>query len=82
MGCWDSIYVNPFCSRMVLYGGILMSRMKDWMMDMEETTVDALEAGAKTVNDVLAYVNTEMATVDNAYVKKVVNELIGPDDDI
>jgi hypothetical protein len=67
---------------MVLYGGILMSRMKDWMMDMEETTVDALEAGAKTVNDVLAYVNTEMATVDNAYVKKVVNELMGPDDDI
>jgi len=59
-----------------------MSRMKDWMMDMEETTVDALEAGAKTVNDVLAYVNTEMATVDNAYVKKVVNELMGPDDDI
>ena len=67
---------------MVLYGGILMSRMKDWMMDMEETTVDALEAGAKTVNDVLAYVNTEMATVDNAFVKKVVNELMGPDDDI
>ena len=59
-----------------------MSRMKDWMMDMEETTVDALEAGAKTVNDVLAYVNTEMATVDNAFVKKVVNELMGPDDDI
>ena len=51
-------------------------------MEMEETTVDALEAGAKTDKDVLAYVNAEMATVDNAYVKKVVNELMGPDDDI
>ena len=54
-----------------------MGRMKDWMMDMEETTVDALEAGAKTDNEVLAYVNTKMATIDNAYVKKVVKELMG-----
>lgn len=36
-----------------------MSAMKRALEDIEELTVDAIEAGANTVNDVVVYVNSQ-----------------------
>ena len=38
-----------------------MGKMKNWMMDMEDCVVDAIEAGATSENGVIAYVNTHMS---------------------
>ena len=54
-----------------------MSKVKNWMMEMEDEAVTALESGAKTENDVVAFVNTRMSIVDNDYVKKVAKEIMG-----
>ena len=32
-----------------------MGRMKDWMMDMEDNIVSAIESGAKSTDDVVAF---------------------------
>tara|TARA_B110000503_G_scaffold2755_1_gene3718 strand:+ start:143 stop:319 length:177 start_codon:yes stop_codon:yes gene_type:complete len=54
-----------------------MSNMKNWMMDMEEYVVSAIEMGAKNESDVLAYVKTNMFSVDDSYVSKLTTEIMG-----
>ena len=54
-----------------------MSKMKNWMMDMEENVVSAIECGAKSTSDVVAFVNTNMSVVDEKFVVKKVKELMG-----
>ena len=54
-----------------------MSKMKNWMMDMEEYTVSAIECGAKSTSDVVAFVNTKMSVVDEKFVVKKIKELMG-----
>ena len=54
-----------------------MGRMKDWMMDMEEYVVSAIEMGAKNESDVLASVKTNMSLVDDVYVSKLTTEIMG-----
>jgi hypothetical protein len=54
-----------------------MGRVKDWMMDMEESVVDAVNLGAKTQNDVVSYVKTNMAMVDETFVRKFTQQLCG-----
>tara|TARA_Y100001963_G_C6420187_1_gene282352 strand:+ start:142 stop:354 length:213 start_codon:yes stop_codon:yes gene_type:complete len=63
-----------------------MGKMKNWMMDMEDCVVDAIEAGATSENGVIAYVNTHMSNngliCSDEYVSKVYGELMGePEDD-
>ena len=54
-----------------------MSKIKNWMMDMEEYVVSAIEMGAKNESDVLAYVKTNMFSVDDSYVSKLTTEIMG-----
>jgi len=54
-----------------------MSKMKNWMMDIEEQIVSAIEMGAKNESDVLTYVKTNMSIVDDAYVSKLTIEIMG-----
>ena len=54
-----------------------MSKMNNWMMDIEEQVVSAIEMGAKNESDVLTYVKTNMFYVDNSYVSKLTTEIMG-----
>jgi hypothetical protein len=54
-----------------------MSKMKDYMIDVEEQVIDAIAMGAKNESDVLAYVKTNMSLVDDAYVSKLTTEIMG-----
>tara|TARA_R100001377_G_scaffold30736_1_gene16771 strand:+ start:392 stop:562 length:171 start_codon:yes stop_codon:yes gene_type:complete len=54
-----------------------MSKMKNWMMDIEEQVVSAIEMGAKNESDVLTYVKTNMSLVDDTYVSKLTTEIMG-----
>ena len=54
-----------------------MSKMKNWMMDMEEYTVSAIECGATSTSEVVAFVNTKMSVVDEKFVVKKTKELMG-----
>ena len=54
-----------------------MSKIKNWMMDMEEYVVSAIEKGAENESDVLAYVKTNMFYVDDSYVSKLTTEIMG-----
>ena len=55
-----------------------MARMKNWMLEMEENTVSAIQNGAKNENDVLAYVKTNMNVVDKNYVRTLYKEFSDP----
>ena len=46
-------------------------------MDMEEYVVSAIERGAENESDVLAYVKTNMFSVDDSYVSKFTTEMMG-----
>jgi len=54
-----------------------MSKMNNWMMDIEEQVVSAIEMGAENESDVLAYVKTNMFYVDDLYVSKLTTEIMG-----
>ena len=55
-----------------------MGRIKDWMMDMEENIVSAIESGATSTSDVVAFVNTNMSLVDEKFVAMKTQEIMGP----
>lgn len=55
-----------------------MSKMKNWMMDMEDYTNMAIwDHNFSTIEDILAYVHTYLPVVDETYVKKIANEILG-----
>ena len=54
-----------------------MSKMKNWMMDMEESVESAIELGANTPNDVYTYVDSIHTYTDKSFVKKYAEELLG-----
>jgi hypothetical protein len=54
-----------------------MGKMKNWMMDMEESVIDAVNLGCKSQNDVVSYVKTNMQLVDETFVRKFTQELCG-----
>jgi hypothetical protein len=56
---------------------VFMSKIKNYMMDIEEQVVSAIEMGAKNESDVLAYVKTNMSLVDDVYVSKLTTEIMG-----
>ena len=47
-----------------------MSRVGDWLIDHDENIGYALESGAKTTQDVIAYCKTNMQHVDESYVRE------------
>jgi hypothetical protein len=55
-----------------------MSKMKNWMMDMEELIEESIAInGVKNENDVLAYVKTNMDIVDENFVKEYTTKILG-----
>ena len=54
-----------------------MSRIKDWIIDMENLVVEAIENGAKTEQEVLAHVNTYVPA-DSQYVHQLLEMFFGP----
>ena len=54
-----------------------MGRMSDWAIDMEENMVHAIEAGAASLPDVIAYLKTNMPHVDERFVEEKYNEVMG-----
>jgi hypothetical protein len=55
-----------------------MSKMKNWMMDMEELIEESIAInGVKNENDVLAYVKTNMSIVDEKFVKEYTTKILG-----
>lgn len=53
-----------------------MSGIKDWMQDMDTFVVDAIKHGAKTEDDVAAYVKTHMRIVDMGYVRRTYRDIM------
>jgi hypothetical protein len=60
---------------------MVMGRMKDWMMDMEEQADSALQSGAKSSDDVVAYVKAQMGVCDESYIRSYTEEVMGPGGD-
>ena len=54
-----------------------MSKMKNWMMDMEELVEMSILGGAVNETDVLLYVKTNMSIVDEKFVKEYTTKIIG-----
>jgi len=54
-----------------------MSKIKNWMMDMEENIVSAIESGATTTNDVVAFAKTNMSIVDEKFIAEKTEEIMG-----
>lgn len=55
-----------------------MSKMKDWMMDMEDYTNMAIwDHNFSTIEDIQDYVHTYLPVVDDNFVKKYAAELLG-----
>jgi len=48
-----------------------MGRVKSWAMDHEENVAAAIESGATSVEDVVAYCKTSMQYVDERYTKEL-----------
>ena len=57
-----------------------MSKMKSWMMDMEEAVVDCIENGASSMSDVLAGVRTAVPICDDKFVMEYVKTIMAPDE--
>lgn len=58
-----------------------MGRLKDWMMDMEEDMAMAIEYGASSSSDVLAFCRRRGVT-DEKFIKDRLQEWFGPGDEI
>ena len=59
-----------------------MGRVKDWLIDMNEHIVDAIESCATTDEDVISYCKTHMELpVDNNYVKQTIKKYKGEKDE-
>ena len=55
-----------------------MGRMSDWALEMDEQIGEALEMGATSTSDVVGFVRTNMRLVDDKYVERQVQEIMGP----
>ena len=55
-----------------------MGKMKNYMMDMEDNIVSALELGAKSTNDVVAFAKTNMSIVDEKFIGEKTKLIASP----
>ena len=54
-----------------------MGRMSDWALEMDEQIGEALEMGATSTSDVVGFVRTNMRLVDDKYIERQVQEIMG-----
>jgi len=52
-----------------------MSKIKNWIMEMEELIYDAIENGANNIEEVTSHVESNMDVVDKHYVSKIYKDL-------
>jgi len=57
-----------------------MSRIKEYLMDVEEKIVDAIDLGAKTDDEIYAYVNM-FVSVSRKDVSNIVRTMMGECDE-
>jgi len=57
-----------------------MSRIKEYLMDVEEKIVDAIDLGAKTDDDICGYVNM-FVSVSRKDVSNIVRTMMGECDE-
>ena len=55
-----------------------MGRMSDWALEQDELIGHAIEMGASSTSEVQAFVRTNMRLVDDKYVERQVQEIMGP----
>jgi hypothetical protein len=51
-----------------------MARVKDWLIDIESYTWEAIEKGL-SLKDTIAYVKRNMKNVDTSYVEEVYRQI-------
>jgi len=56
-----------------------MSKIKNWMMDMDYEIETAIIGGMSDPDEIFAYVRTYMPVSDMEYVRKQVREILGPE---
>ena len=54
-----------------------MGRMSDLAIEIEENMGHAIEAGASSLPDMIAYLKQNMSYVDERFVKQKYNEVMG-----
>ena len=47
-----------------------MGKMKNWMMELEETVCDAVASDCTNIEDVITYCNENLSYVDENYVRE------------
>jgi len=58
-----------------------MSALKNWLIEHDEAIGDAIENGATSVQDVIAYCDTNMQMIDPKYITEQWNEFMTGQDD-
>ena len=57
-----------------------MSKIKNWMMELEDITAEGIDVGNATENDVVNYVKlNSRVPVDESFVRRKIQEWNGPD---
>ena len=56
-----------------------MSKIKNWMLDMDFEIESAILGGVTDPDEVFAYVRTNLPISDREYIRKQVTEILGPD---
>ena len=54
-----------------------MSKIKNWMMDMEEQTDIAISSGASNEEEVLEYVKNKTPVFDSLFIRSRTRERLG-----
>ena len=49
--------------------GCVMGKMKNWMMELEETVCDAVASDCTNIEDVITYCNENLTYVDEDYIR-------------
>jgi len=64
-------------------GDFILGHMKSWLIEHDECIGDAIENGATTLEQVVAYCKTNMVMIDDTYIAEQWNEFMaGPDPDL
>ncbi|SVA68798.1 uncharacterized protein METZ01_LOCUS121652 [marine metagenome] len=62
----------------IVIWSISMARVKNWMMEMEETVNDAVASDCFNIEDVIQYCNENLTYVEEDYVREYYKREIEP----
>ena len=58
-----------------------MSATKDWLMDVEEYTYEALDSGLTNIDQITNYVKQCGVLPDQRYIAEIIKKFYGEDDE-